>query len=320
MERKICIIVAIDEEYGIGKNGGLLCHLPNELRRFKGITTGHTVIMGRKTWDSLPPKVRPLPNRRNIVISRNKDLKLEGAEVAHSVEESLKLTEQDEKVFFIGGASIYEEALQYADMVCLTEIRHTFEGVDTFFPKVDWYSEWRQTKLKQITADEKNCYDCVFRIYERKTLKGTTRAKALQLGWKPKWGWWMRLDRTAHSFFIDRIGSTMGCFPLISKIELGDDNTGKIIICGNRNDLKKFWKAMKRQEEVKVYRILLLVNAEKNQCVSAENDKNIAENLHYIDQLPGSENLTEIATFASEPSDEKNPKNVLFPEDDKWTY
>ncbi|MDR0607122.1 MAG: dihydrofolate reductase [Candidatus Peribacteria bacterium] len=164
-KQEIGIVVAIDRNYAIGKNGELLCHLPNDLKRFKEITTRHTVIMGRKTWNSLPLKFRPLPNRRNIVVSRNENLELEGAEIAHSIEEALQLADQDEKVFFIGGASIYESALKYADTVYITEIRHTFPEADMFFPKVPWQIEWELRTFETVPADEKNLYDTIFRVY-----------------------------------------------------------------------------------------------------------------------------------------------------------
>jgi dihydrofolate reductase len=134
------IIVAIANQYAIGKDNRLLCHLPADLKHFKEITNGHTVIMGRNTFFSLPKGA--LPNRRNVVLSPD-DETFTGCETAHSIEEALALCANDEKVFFIGGAMIYRQAYPIVDKLYLTQIHADFEA-DTFFPEID-YDQWEKT-------------------------------------------------------------------------------------------------------------------------------------------------------------------------------
>ena len=161
----VSIIVATGRNNEIGKNGDLLCHLPADLKHFKEITSGHTVIMGRKTFQSLPKG--PLPNRRNIVISRNVHLKVEGAEVYSSLDYAfIKLIDEDE-VFIIGGAQIYEQALPIADKIYLTKINASFPEADVFFPQID-FSVWREADRETFLADEKNPYSFSFIEYERR--------------------------------------------------------------------------------------------------------------------------------------------------------
>lgn len=161
---KIAIIVATDENNAIGKNGDLLCHLPNDLKFFKSVTTGYPVIMGRKTFESLPKGA--LPNRRNIVITRNKDLQYERCEMASSIDEALDLCKDEEQVFFIGGGTIYEKAIDFADTLYITRIHHQFEGVDTFFPVVD-EKVWKKAWSEEQSADEKNKYVHTFIRFEK---------------------------------------------------------------------------------------------------------------------------------------------------------
>jgi dihydrofolate reductase len=162
---KISIIVVIGKNNEIGKGHDLLCHLPADLKHFKEITSGHTVVMGRKTFDSLPKG--PLPNRRNIVISRNKDLKIEGAEVYSSLDYALiKLIDEDE-IFIMGGAQIYGQALPVADKLYLTKIMSDFPEADVFFPKIN-YKEWRETNRETFPPDEKNPYSYSFLEMDRK--------------------------------------------------------------------------------------------------------------------------------------------------------
>jgi dihydrofolate reductase len=160
----ISIIVAIGKNNEIGKGNDLLCRLPADLKHFKEITSGHTVIMGRKTFDSLPKGL--LPNRKNIVISRNKDLKIEGATVYSSLDYALiKLMDEDE-VFIIGGAQIYAQILPDADKLYLTKIHAEFSEADVFFPAIN-YSEWREVSRETHLADEKHPYSFTFVEYER---------------------------------------------------------------------------------------------------------------------------------------------------------
>ena len=161
----ISIVVATGRNNEIGVNGDLLCHLPADLKRFKEITSGHTVIMGRKTWESLPKK--PLPNRRNIVISRNTGLKIEEAEVYSSLDYAFIRLIDEKEVFIIGGAQIYEQSLPIADKIYLTKIYADFPDADVFFPKID-LSVWQETGRETFFADERNLYGFSFIEYERR--------------------------------------------------------------------------------------------------------------------------------------------------------
>lgn len=129
----ISLIVAMDKNRGIGANGDLLTYIPGDLPRFKKLTTGHTVIMGRKTFDSLPKG--PLPNRENIVITRNKELKIDGAKVVHSLNEAIETSDKSKDIFIIGGGQIYKEALELCKKLYITHIHKEFEA-DTHFPGI----------------------------------------------------------------------------------------------------------------------------------------------------------------------------------------
>jgi len=155
----LSIIVAVGKNNEIGEGNRLLWHLPAELKHFKEITTGHTIIMGRKTFESLPKG--PLPNRRNIVISRNPELKIEGAEVYSSLELALLKTINDDEVFIIGGAQIYRQTFPDADKLYLTKVHAEFPQADTFFPEID-YAEWKEISRKTFPADGKNIYGFSF--------------------------------------------------------------------------------------------------------------------------------------------------------------
>lgn len=137
----ISIIVAMDKNRGIGYKGDLLTFIPGDLPRFKRITTGHKVIMGRKTFDSLPKG--PLPNRENIVITRNRDLIIDGATVVNSLEEALSLCSYDEEAFIIGGGEIYNESIRIADKLYITHMDKEFTA-DTYFPELS--KEWKITE------------------------------------------------------------------------------------------------------------------------------------------------------------------------------
>ena len=123
------IIVAIGERGAIGRKGDLIWHIPEDLKHFKSLTIGHPIIMGRKTWDSLPRK--PLPGRRNIIVTRSKDFAAEGAEIAHSPEEALQMT-QNENPFIIGGGEIYRKMMPLASSLHLTQIKADAPDADTF--------------------------------------------------------------------------------------------------------------------------------------------------------------------------------------------
>lgn len=146
----ISLIAAVATNNVIGKNNQLIWHLPADLKHFKQITTGHTVFMGRKTYDSIG---KPLPNRRNIVISRSIKA-IPGCEVAASLEEALQLTQQENEVFIIGGAEIYRQAFPLANRIELTRIHQDFDG-DTFFPAIA-LQNWQETEREDFLPDEKN--------------------------------------------------------------------------------------------------------------------------------------------------------------------
>lgn len=161
----ISIIVAISEENAIGIRGGLLCHLPEDLKHFKTVTTGKTVIMGERTYLSLPR--RPLPNRRNIVLTDRAGASIEGAEVAYSIPQVLELVSQEDEVFIIGGGMVYRQFMPLADRLYITHIRHSWPEADTFFPAID-PSVWQLETTEEHTADENNPYDYTFALYNKK--------------------------------------------------------------------------------------------------------------------------------------------------------
>ena len=153
----ISIIVAASRNDVIGKDNDLIWHLSSDLKRFKELTTGHHIIMGRKTFDSIG---KPLPNRTSIIITRQENYSVDGCIVVNSMDEALAKVENDEEAFIIGGGSIYEEALAKADKIYLTRVHHNFEG-DTFFPKLD-YKEWESVTRIDNLPDEKNPFPYSF--------------------------------------------------------------------------------------------------------------------------------------------------------------
>lgn len=161
----LSLIVAVGENHAIGGNGKLLWHLPNDLKHFKSVTQGHTVIMGRKTFESLPNGA--LPNRRNIVISRNNNFTAPDIEVSTSVDKALELTQNESEVFIIGGGNIYRQTIDIADKLYITVIRHTFENADTFFPQIKT-DEWKEICSEFHGADEENIYNYTFKTYIRR--------------------------------------------------------------------------------------------------------------------------------------------------------
>ena len=150
----ISIVVAIAENGAIGYKNDLLWHLPADLKRFKETTTGHSIIMGSRTFRSLPKGA--LPNRRNIVLSRTQQ-DFPGAEWAASPEAALEMVGDEEEAFVIGGAQIYEQMLPYTDKIYLTRVHADFPEADTFFPELDM-SEWVELSRTEYPADEKNQY------------------------------------------------------------------------------------------------------------------------------------------------------------------
>lgn len=150
----VSIIVAIAENGVIGDKNALLWNIKEDMRRFRTTTTGHPVIMGRKTFESIG---RPLPKRTNVVITRG-DSSFEGCKVAHSIEEAIAMFQQEEEIFIIGGAQIYKQAMPLADKLYLTIVHRPYEG-DTSFPEID-YTEWRELHREEFARGEE--YDGSF--------------------------------------------------------------------------------------------------------------------------------------------------------------
>lgn len=162
--KNISIIVAIAENNGIGKNNDLLWHISADLKRFKKITLDHTVIMGKNTFLSLP--VRPLKNRRNIVITDNPEDHFEGCVTVFSVEEAIKNCNENEESFVIGGASVYRQFLPYTDRLYLTLVNRSFDA-DTFFPALV-AGEWEEVSREVPEPDPRNDFTYEFVILKRK--------------------------------------------------------------------------------------------------------------------------------------------------------
>ena len=162
--KSLSIIAAIGNHKELGLKNQLLCHLPEDLKRFKLITSGYTVIMGDKTWESLP--VKPLPKRRNIVMTLNQNANYDGCELVHSIEELYALLAEEEECFVIGGATIYNLFIDKIDRLYLTRILADFEA-DVFFPEVD-FEKWELKKDEFFEKDERNAYNMRFQCYELK--------------------------------------------------------------------------------------------------------------------------------------------------------
>ncbi|MBO7456526.1 MAG: dihydrofolate reductase [Paludibacteraceae bacterium] len=161
----ISIIVAIAENYAIGKKGDLLCHMPADLKHFKEITSGSTVLMGERTFFSLPK--HPLPNRRNIVLTDVAGKTFDGAEAVYSLDELCAKVSQEEEAFVIGGGMVYRQMMPRADKLYITHIHHSWEDADTFFPEIK-ENEWQLLKAERHEADDKNPYDYTFAEYGRR--------------------------------------------------------------------------------------------------------------------------------------------------------
>ena len=159
----ISIIVAIAENGIIGDKNALLWNIKEDMRRFRTTTTGHPVVMGRKTYESIG---RPLPKRTNVVITRGDNL-FEGCEVAHSLEEAVAMFPQEEEIFIIGGAQIYAQALPLADRLYLTIVHRNYDG-DTSFPEID-YSEWKELSREEFPNGEE--YDEAFTFIDLERIK-----------------------------------------------------------------------------------------------------------------------------------------------------
>ena len=166
---KTALIVAMDNERGIGKNNDLMWHLPADMKFFKETTSGHIVVTGRKNYDSIPERFRPLPNRENAVLTRNSDYEALGALVFASLDECLKYYENETErtVFIIGGGQIYKEAMDsgVVDELFITHVNHVY-GADTFFPVFD-ETEWKAEIVFEQEKDEKHAVSFVVKKYIR---------------------------------------------------------------------------------------------------------------------------------------------------------
>jgi len=162
--KNLSIIVAIAENLAIGKDNDLLWHLSEDLKRFKKVTLDSTVVMGLNTFYSLP--IRPLPKRRNIVISDDKTLNIEGCEMAYSIEEAIDMCDENQENFICGGASIYRQFLPMANKLYLTVVYKDFEG-DTFFPEIN-YDEWTLVEESERFFDEQAQLEYAYLTYQRK--------------------------------------------------------------------------------------------------------------------------------------------------------
>lgn len=162
--KSIEAIVAIDANGAIGRHGDLLCHLPADMKHFKEVTMGHSIVMGRKTFESFPR--RPLPGRQNIVITRNAGWQYPGVTATHSLEEAIAAAETD-TVFIIGGAQIYELALPLVDVLHLTRIHARWASADVFFPVIDM-GQWQEVSREHHESDYRNAYEFDFITLKRR--------------------------------------------------------------------------------------------------------------------------------------------------------
>ncbi len=158
----ITLIAAIGKNGELGKDNDLIWHLPNDLKRFKKVTSGHHVIMGRKTFESLG---KPLPKRTNIIITRNSDYTAEGCVVVHSLQAAIEAAKADDNPYILGGAQIYKQSLEIADVLDLTLVDAELDA-DAFFPKID-LSIWKETSRQDFKADEKHQYNYSFVSYKK---------------------------------------------------------------------------------------------------------------------------------------------------------
>lgn len=166
---KISIVVAVGSKNEIGANGDLLWRLPKDMQYFKEITYGHHVLMGRKTYESIPPKFRPLSGRVNIVVTRDLSKIFEGCKVVSSVEEGIKFAKDSEaeELMIIGGGEIYKSIFEKTDKIYLTQVEATFPNADVFFPKIK-KEDWKIISNEKHIADEKHKFDFEFLTLEKK--------------------------------------------------------------------------------------------------------------------------------------------------------
>jgi len=161
--KTISIIVAIAQNNAIGKDNQLLWHIPEDLKRFKVLTTGHTIVMGKRTFESLP--LRPLPNRRSIVITDVPGEQIPGCEMAYSIDEAIARMDEGRENFIIGGGMVYQQFMPLADKLYLTIVHKDFEA-DTFYTNID-YSQWNEIDRQDVEAAESLGFDYSYITYER---------------------------------------------------------------------------------------------------------------------------------------------------------
>jgi dihydrofolate reductase len=159
----IILIAAVAENNALGKNNDLLWHLPKDFKRFKEITSGHHIIMGRKTFESFP---KPLPNRTHVIITRQKNYVREGCVVVQDLETALSICPKNESVFVIGGGEIYSQSIHLADQLDITRVHHSFDA-DVYFPEID-PKIWELTSEVSNPKDEKHLYDYTFQTFVKK--------------------------------------------------------------------------------------------------------------------------------------------------------
>lgn len=159
----IIIIAAVAENNALGKNNELLWHLPKDFKRFKEITSGHYILMGRKTFESFP---KPLPNRTHVVISRQKNFHQEGCIVVENLEKAIAICPKEEDLFIIGGGEIYSQSIHFADQLDITRVHHSFDA-DVYFPEID-LKIWELTAETLNSKDEKHLFDYTFQTFVRR--------------------------------------------------------------------------------------------------------------------------------------------------------
>jgi len=164
----ISMVAAVADNLAIGAGGNLLWRLPTDMAKFKEITYGHHVLMGRKTYESIPPKFRPLPGRVNIVISRNADFAPEGCKVVRNTDEAIAFAKScgEKELMVIGGAEIYKQLLPRTFRIYLTKVHASFADADAFFPELN-VEDWEVVEAEDWHKDDKNSIDCTYRILER---------------------------------------------------------------------------------------------------------------------------------------------------------
>jgi dihydrofolate reductase len=164
MKKHISIIVAIASNYAIGKDNDLLWHISRDLKRFKELTDGHFIVMGKRTYYSLPR--RPLPNRTNMVITDVEGERIDDCLMAYSIEDAVEKMDSEKENFIIGGGSIYSQFMEIADKMYITRVHKDFEA-DTFFPEFS-LDDWKLVKKEDVNDDPQNEFTYAFEIYEKK--------------------------------------------------------------------------------------------------------------------------------------------------------